>query len=347
MLAGALGLLLLAGLADEAIGQRASLAGRQERGGQTEEKNASASDDLADVGRRFTQLTRVATWQLVRKTPVKFRTHHPQGMARVESGFFLSSVEVTKPRRPISEGAAEERDDEYEQTPGVGKAHLFRINAQGERTGAVELSEGSMYHPGGIDYDGRSLWVPVGEYRPDSRSIIYRVDPQTMKATEILKADDHIGAVVYDAANELLYGVNWSAKQFYTWDLSEHQGLSGRRTSSGPGTRAPSRTVRNSSFYIAYQDCQFVAEHYALCGGLRDYPVPGGRGEMALGGLELVDLEATAPVWQLPLSLYASPGVPMTRNPLYAEPKADGGLRFYFAPEDDETTIYVYDAAAP
>ena len=35
-----------------------------------------------------------------------------------------------------------------------------------------------MYHPGGIDYDGRHIWVSVAEYRPNSRSIVYRIDPE-------------------------------------------------------------------------------------------------------------------------------------------------------------------------
>jgi len=25
-----------------------------------------------------------------------------------------------------------------------------------------------VYHPGGIDFDGVNIWVPVAEYRPDS-----------------------------------------------------------------------------------------------------------------------------------------------------------------------------------
>jgi len=202
-----------------------------------------------------------------------------------------------------------------------------------------------MYHPGGIDYDGHALWVPVAEYRPHSRSIIYRVDPETMEATVVFQVNDHVGAVVYDAAHERLHGMNWDARQFYTWDLSAGEpDRSGARAPRDQQARAPSRIASNGSFYIAYQDCQFVAEHHALCGGLQGYSMPDGRGEMTLGGLELVDLDAGVPVWQLPLPLYAAPGIPMTRNPFYAAPNADGGLRFYFAPEDDTSAIYVYDA---
>ena len=40
----------------------------------------------------------------------------------------------------------------------------------------IILGEGDMYHPGGIDFDGTNVWVPVAQYRPNSSAIIYRVD---------------------------------------------------------------------------------------------------------------------------------------------------------------------------
>ncbi len=51
---------------------------------------------------------------------------------------------------------------------------------------AGACGDGAMFHPGGIDFDGQFIWVPVGEYRPDSRSIVYRVDPVTMAATGVV-----------------------------------------------------------------------------------------------------------------------------------------------------------------
>jgi hypothetical protein len=287
---------------------------------------------VGEVGQRFTEIDRSTTWRRVGAISLQFDAHHPQGMTRVGDDVFLSSVEVTEPRRPLDDGTGR-------RTPGAGKAHLFRVDQEGHRVAATELSEGARYHPGGLDYDGRHLWVPVAEYRPDSRSVIYRVDPQTLEAIPVLRVDDHIGAVVYDPVRQHLHGFNWGARRFYTWDLDDTRG------SDDPRDLAPSRTARNGSFYIDYQDCQFVGGHHALCGGLRDYPGPEGSDTQTLGGLELVNLRATTPVWQLPLSLYAAPGVPMTRNPVYAEPGGDAALRFYFAPEDGRSTIYVYEVA--
>ena len=61
-----------------------------------------------------------------------------------------------------------------------------------------------------------------------------------------------------------------------------------------------------------------------------------------LGGLELVDLAAGRPVYQVPIQLWLPSGLVMTENPAWIEATASG-LRAYFMPEDDRSTIYVYD----
>ena len=76
----------------------------------------------------------------------------------------------------------------------------MRFDAQGrllsrprpQRSGALE------YHPGGLDYDGRQLWVTLAQYRPNSSSTFLRVDPTTLAATPVLHAHDHFGGVVND-----------------------------------------------------------------------------------------------------------------------------------------------------
>src|SRR4029077_12168589 len=88
---------------------------------------------------------------------------------------FVSSVEV------------------HDRDAGKGVGHLFKINSDGALVADLKLGEGSIYHPGGIDYDGSYIWVPVAEYRPDSRSIVYRVDPDAMAPTDIMRASSWIG----------------------------------------------------------------------------------------------------------------------------------------------------------
>ena len=41
--------------------------------------------------------------------------------------------------------------------------------------------------------------------------------------------------------------------------------------------------------------------------------------------------------------LWTASGLDMTHNPLWIEPSARG-LRAYFMPEDDASTLYVYEA---
>ena len=114
------------------------------------------------------------------------------------------------------------------------------------------MGEGAIYHPGGIDYDGTSIWVPLAEYRPDSRAIVYRVDPRTMKATEVLRFADHIGAIVHNTDDRTLHGVSWGSRRFYRWTLD----ADGRVTNAGV---APEKLrTLNTSHYLDYQDCKYA-----------------------------------------------------------------------------------------
>ena len=41
----------------------------------------------------------------------------------------------------------------------------------GKLTRTVEIQQGDLYHPGGLDHDATSLWIPVAEYRANSRAV--------------------------------------------------------------------------------------------------------------------------------------------------------------------------------
>lgn len=296
---------------------------------------------------RSTLVDRVATlgrdtpWTLVEKLPIPFRTFHPQGMVRIGDTFLVSSVEVRVPTKRLAQTTNGGR---YDRDTGEGVGHLFKIGRNGERLADLSLGEGAIYHPGGIDYDGTHVWVPVAEYRPNGRSIVYRVDPRTMKAEKMLTFDDHLGGIVHDVAARTLHGVSWGSRRFYRWTLDEN----GRVTNAD---EAPERLRRlNPSHYVDYQDCKSVARERMLCTGVaelrRSGAGSGGTSSMRLGGMELVDLKEGRPVHQTPLLLWTAGGVPMTQNPAWFEALASGGVRGYFMPEDDTSTIYIYDAPA-
>ena len=263
------------------------------------------------VAERVMNLTRSSAWTLVGSVPIAFRTFHPQGMVKIGETLVVSSVEVV------------DRD------AGKGVGHLFKIDMAGNLVAALRLGEGAIYHPGGIDYDGQSIWVPVAEYRPDSRSIVYRVDPATMKAAEVFRVDDHIGAIVHNVDDHTLHGVSWGSRRFYRWTLG----------GAGKGS------TLNTSHYLDYQDCKYVGRRRMLCTGVAEIRQARGAVPFRLGGIDLVDLDAGRPVHQVPVLLWTVGGLDMTHNPVWLEPSA-AGLRGYFMPEDDRSTLYIYDVDA-
>jgi hypothetical protein len=269
---------------------------------------ALAQDARSIVAERVLGLTRASTWTPVASIPIAFRTFHPQGMVKVGETFFVSSVEV------------------IDREAGRGVGHLFAIDKAGTLIADLRLGEGAIYHPGGIDYDGTSIWVPVAEYRPDSRAIIYRVDPKAMTATEVFRVADHIGAVVHDTDADTLHGVSWGSRRFYRWTM----------------TGVAKSRVLNPSHYVDYQDCKYVGAARMLCTGVTEIRQPSAAQPFGLGGVDLVSLEDGRPLHQVPVLLWTAGGLAMTHNPVWIEPSA-AGLRAYFMPEDERSTIHVYD----
>lgn len=270
------------------------------------------------VAERVMKLARESQWTLVASVPIRFRTWHPQGMVKVGDTYFVSAVEV------------------HDRAAGKGVGHLFKIDKDGGLVSELKLGEGSIYHPGGIDYDGASIWVPVAEYRPDSRAIVYRVDPATMTATEMLRVADHIGAIVHNTDDRTLHGVSWGSRRFYRWTL----GRDGKVTNAGAAPESL-RTL-NSSHYIDYQDCKYVGGRRMVCTGLADLRQSPDTPPFHLGGIDLIDLADGRPLHQAPVLLWTRDGLDMTHNPVWIEPSASG-LRAYFMPEDDRSSLYIYD----
>jgi hypothetical protein len=288
----------------------------------------------AAVAERVLNLTRASVWTPVAAVPVRFRTFHPQGMVKIGDTLFLTSVEVRVPTRRYPQPV-----DGYDRDAGEGVGHLFKLDLEGRLLESLTLGEGAIYHPGGIDYDGRHIWVPVTEYRPDSRSIIYRVDPRTMTATAVFRFADSIGGMVHNTDDGTLHGVSWGSRRFYRWTL----GLDGRVTNAD----VPPAVLRtlNPSHYVDYQDCKYVGGRRMLCTGLSELRQSPGAPAFRLGGMDLVDLEDGRPLHQVPVPLWTASGVDMTHNPSWIE-ASEAGLRAYFMPEDDTSTLYVYDVDA-
>lgn len=291
-----------------------------------------ASEPDRDVlAERVTKLSRSTQWKPVEAVPINFLTHHPQGMVKIGDTLFVSSVEIQQPTKRFPQPV-----DGYDRDTGAGLGHLFKIDMKGNLIADITLGEGAIYHPGGIDYDGKYIWVPVAEYRPNSRSIVYRVDPETMKAEEMFRFADHVGGVVHNTDDKTLHGVSWGSRRFYRWSLDD----SGKPTNASESPEKL-RTL-NTSHYLDYQDCKYAGKSRMLCSGVTEMRITPEAMPFRLGGLDLVSLTDGRPVFQTPVLLWTASGMDMTHNPVWME-ASDAGIRGYFMPEDDKSTLYIYE----
>ena len=283
--------------------------------------------DLADA---FDSVTRTTAWQQTSKLKLNFPTYHTEGIAYSQDHIFLSAVQILEPtvKYPTPQ-------DGYDRTPGKGIGHLFVMDKAGNLQKDIILGEGDMYHPGGIDFDGTNVWVPVAQYRPDSSAIIYKVDAQTLDVHKQFEVKDHFGGIVLDKQTGHLVGNTWGSRRFAEWDLQ------GKQLS----------TWENPNYFIDYQDCQYVPNARMLCGGVTNLPqTPAAGGTAAtyeLGGMAMIDLKSHQVTREVPFQQWSTAGHAATRNPF--KMTADGGhLTMTVAPDNGDegngTEIITYQA---
>lgn len=276
----------------------------------------------------FAATTRSTTWRLAQRLQLRFPTHHPQGFALVGDRIFMSTVEILEPtvRYPTPV-------DGMDRSPGKGVGHVLVLDRRGTLLRDIVLGEGDVYHPGGIDFDGTTVWVPVAEYRPGSRSIVYRLDPASLVATEAFRVDDHVGGVVRDPRTGRVHGVSWGSRTEYTW------------TAAGRELNARA----NPSHLVDYQDCAYVAAGKQLCSGVTGLAGPQNT-TYELGGLALKDLRDGRILHEIPFPFFSSAGHSVTRNPVALE-TAGAIMRMFAAPDDGEegagTELLVYETRLP
>ena len=254
-------------------------------------------------------LDRQTPWHLVDRLPLDFATFHPQGLAFAAGLTFLSSVEIQA------------------ETRGVG--HVFIIDERGALQRDVIVGDGGMYHPGGIDFDGSSVWVSVAQYRPGGQSMIMTIDPASGEVRERFRVADHVSWVVCDRVNGLVHGASWGSRFFYTWTVA------GALVAYWP----------NPSGFIDYQDCRFLGEGLIAASGIA--VLSGASGAFELGGLALIDTAQRTIAREFPIGLYSTAGHTVTRNP-FSISLDSGCVTIRVAPDDDDegngTEILTYRA---
>jgi len=229
---------------------------------------------------------------LVRVIPLEGETYHVQGIAVDGPRLWVSSVDRA-----------------------ARKGWLFEYElGSGKRLRAVEVQRGEMYHPGGMDQDEESLWIPVAEYRAQGRTVIEQRSKETLEVIGSFEVEDHIGAVA--VMPDGLLAVNWDAKQFLFFTRE------GKRL----WTRANPHGVR-------YQE---VKRRYGaiVASGLL------GRGEAARACIDWLDPETLA-LLEREMPGKTDRGVPYTNEGMELR---DGML--YLLLEDGPSRLFVFQSGS-
>lgn len=263
--------------------------------------------------------------QLLDTIPLQFDSYHAQGMTRVGDYYFLSAVEVIENTQQI-----DAKEDRYDRTAGSGIGHLFKFDSNGALIDQLSLGEGSLYHPGGIDFDGEKIWVSVAEYRPDSRSIVYRIDPDDLRVKEVMRFDDHLGAIVHNPGTSSLHGMNWGAQDHYVW-----------HSARGEFRSTDYELARQAGSNIEYQDCQRLTDSAMLCSGLSSLRIDNTH-TLTMGGIDLLDLQSLQVAHQFRFANTTARGELLSRNPFYFEYRNPDSAYLYFVPEDNRANLYIY-----
>jgi hypothetical protein len=130
----------------------------------------TALASIPNVAAELPKLSRSSTWTPLSNFKLQFKTYHPQGMVKVGNVYYMSSVEILEDTQKYPQP-----QNGLDRSAGKGKAHLFKFDGSGKLLADIILAEGEgdVYHPGGIDFDGKYIYVPVAEYRPNSAAILY------------------------------------------------------------------------------------------------------------------------------------------------------------------------------
>lgn len=279
--------------------------------------SAAVSGEGEAIAKKFKTLTHGTRYTLKDSVPLKFNTYHPQGMAVIGDRIYLTSVQV------INRGK------------GEGLGHLFEVDLEGNLLRHLKWDDGPRYHPSGLDFDGQHLWIALAEYKASSTSTVYRVDPETMTEERMFRFDDHLGGLVHNPELKTLLGVNWGSRTFYRWTMND----------DGVAIEPDKPIVRNNpNHFVDFQDMQLLSgTPYILMGGVKGFVKPGKNGvSLSMGGIDLYDLKEDAPVNQVPIQLWSKRGRSMNQNPFYVL-NTENGLQFFFIPDDNRSTLYIYD----
>jgi hypothetical protein len=266
--------------------------------------------------RQLELLDHISNKNISSRIPVNFNVHHPQGMTKVDEYFYLSTVD--------HQGV----DDPELRASASGTGYLIKAiikDNKFEKIDEIQLGEGMIFHTGGIDHDDiGNIYVPVSEYIPHGKSIIYQIRISTFNPREYLKWDDHIGAITIAKDTHYMYGFSWGGEKIYVWEGEELIYIE-------------NAVVQN----IDYQDSIYIGDRTIVCGGISTHKV--GSESILVGGLDLIGLDTLLPIHRIMVSACSDkpPHNKLTYNPIAIDFISNC---IYFLPDDDtDTMLYVVD----
>jgi hypothetical protein len=255
-------------------------------------------------------------WRRIGGFKLDFVTDHPQGLLRVGDRWFLSTVRI-----PEGEPGAPDLT-----VPGDG--YLIEVGREdrvGIEIARLKLSDGMVYHPGGLATDGKSLFVPVSEYRPDSSCHIYRIDIESFEVVgEPVEFPDHVGALSMDIERKRIYGMSWASKRIYVWDRDWNLLY----------------VNKNPIENVAYQDIDFMGGNTLACSGVAKFELNGH--EFHVGGIDLIDANTWLPYHRVMVPTKTHTGRLLTFN-AFSHRLDYPDLDLLFVPDDDEdSNVEIY-----
>jgi hypothetical protein len=136
---------------------------------------------------------------------------HTQGLELSGQNFYVTArQEDIKPRKALLLRA----------TLSDTNWDVWDLTSAGDVRPAMELD-----HPGGMQSDGKRLWIPIAQSKPKSRAVVRvfsleRIVPGTPLKPEFeFSFDDHIGALAVSTNQNSLFGANWDTETVYVWGL--------------------------------------------------------------------------------------------------------------------------------
>jgi|GEM_PF-3030637 len=261
-----------------------------------------------DIAARFQALS-AKDLHFVKSIPLgigPFPTYHPQGAKILNHKLYLTSV-----RAGHSGYLTEYALSEDEALP------LRQVRF--ENSEQQQILTPNLEHAGGLDGNEQGLYIPLAAYRSRGPAKILKVDPFTLDVSVVGAINDHIGALIRDAASNRFWFWNWSANDVYSVD--ESMTISDRQPN-------PSRWQ--------YQDCKSVAPLEALCSAKKGLLWP--KGEIQLIRFNGKDQASFTVLHRVSVPHLQPDGRPGGRRPLTYNAMdveaTEHGLRFYFVPHD-------------